>query len=192
MALGYLHQNYESQVVPYDDQATPVSLIGQKMLPIMAFNGTPMKESLDIIAKLDTENKLQVKNDLTSVENFIKAVNNPVHSLAMPYWIWTKEFTPSAREYFVKQKEAKRGPFRELVRKAETFQQELTPLFHSLKEKLSPYFESDRIRIQDIMISAHLWGLYVVPEFQFPYEIHSYLQKVKNECRFNYHQDYWS
>jgi glutaredoxin 2 len=192
MGLGFLQRDYDSQVLAYDDQSTPVSLIGQKMLPIMSFDGSPMKESLDIIAKLDVENKLQVKSDLSSAENFIKSVNNPVHSLAMPYWIWTKEFTPSAREYFVKQKEAKRGPFRELVKNAESFKQELTPLFMSLREKLSPYFESDRLRIQDIMISAHLWGLYVVPEFQFPPEIHSYLQKVKSDCSFNYHQDYWS
>lgn len=192
MALGFLQMPYESRIVPYDDQVTPVSLIGVKMLPVMSFDGVPMKESLDIIRKLDQENLLKLDTDLSSAEELIKSFNNPVHSLAMPYWIHTQEFTPTARAYFIKQKEAKRGPFSELVKKSETFKAELAELFSGLQSRLHPFFESDNIRIQDIVIAAHLWGLYIVPEFQFPEQIHQYLQKIKQECRFNYHQDYWS
>jgi glutaredoxin 2 len=192
MALGLLNLSYESRVLPYDDQTTPVSLIGVKMLPIMTFDGVPMKESLDIIARLDHEDRLSMKSDRTQAEDLIKEMNNPVHSLAMPYWIFTPEFTPSAKDYFLKQKEAKRGPFKDLVKSSQKFITELTPLFEKLSSQLSPYFGSDKLRIQDIMISAHLWGLYVVPEFQFPPTIHDYLQRVKKDCRFNYHQDYWS
>jgi glutaredoxin 2 len=192
MALGFLKMPYESRVLPYDDQETPVSLIGVKMLPVLSIDGTPMKESLDIIRKLDQENRLQGNSDLSAAENFLKEINNPVHSLAMPYWIYTQEFTASSRTYFLKQKEAKRGPFPELVKKAEVFKNELSGLLAKLQSQLHPYFESDSIRIQDIMIAAHLWGLYVVPEFQFPVPVHQYLQRIKQECRFNYHQDYWS
>ena len=192
MALGFLGLEYQSRVVPYDDQETPVKLTGVKMLPILSLNGKPMNESLDIIRALDQDNKLQSHVDKSSAENFIKAINNPVHSLAMPYWIHTPEFTDSARLYFLKQKEAKRGPFKDLVKKAPHFIEELAPLLKGLQERIHPYFESDRIRITDIMIAAHLWGLYVVPEFQFPEKIHDYLQRIKQDCRFNYHQDYWS
>ncbi len=192
MALGFMKMSYESRVVSYDDQETPVSLIGMKMLPILAIDGKPMKESLDIIRKLDLKNMLKGDSDLSAAENFIKEINNPVHSLAMPYWTHTPEFKPSARDYFIKQKEAKRGPFPELIKKSEEFKNELTGLFAKFQNSLRPYFESETLRIQDIMIAAHLWGLYVVPEFQFPKEIHQYLQNIKQECRFNYHQDYWS
>ncbi len=192
MGLGFLKIGYESRVVAYDDQKTPMDLIGVKMLPIMVSDGIPVRESLDIIRKFDQKNELKNDSDLSEAEAFIKAVNNPVHSLAMPYWISTPEFTPSSREYFIKQKEAKRGPFKELVAKSDTFTNELKPLFAELSGKLKPFFLSEKIRIQDIMIAAHLWGLYVVPEFQFPEEIHNYLQNVKRLTRFNYHQDYWS
>lgn len=192
MALGFLNLAWQSRVVPYDDQETPIALIGVKMLPVLAIDGKPMKESLDIIRELDKENKLQGHSDLSSAEAFIKEINNPVHSLAMPYWIHTPEFNESSRQYFLKQKEAKRGPFQELVKKGPQFIAELETLFKKLQGNVRPYFESDRMRIQDIMIAAHLWGLYVVPEFQFPEGIHQYLQRVKNECKFNYHQDYWS
>lgn len=192
MGLGFLNLGYESRVVAYDDQKTPVDLIGVKMLPIMVSDGIPVRESLDIIRKFDQKNELKNDSDLSQAEAFIKAVNNPVHSLAMPYWIFTQEFTPSAREYFIRQKEAKRGPFKDLVAKSDSFINELKPLLAELSMKLQPFFLSEKITIQDIMIAAHLWGLYVVPEFQFPEEIHKYLQNVKRLTRFNYHQDYWS
>ncbi len=192
MALGFLNLPYQSRVVAYDDQKTPVDLIGVKMLPILSIDGTPMKESLDIIRKLDMTDSLKNRTDISSAEIFIKSVNNPVHSLAMPYWIHTQEFTPSSREYFLKQKEAKRGPFKDLVAKAPEFIGELKPLLEQLKGQLKPFFQSGEMRIQDIMIAAHVWGLYVVPEFQFPNEVHQYLQNVKRNCRFKYHQDYWS
>ncbi|MES2528290.1 MAG: glutaredoxin 2 [Bdellovibrionota bacterium] len=192
MALGFLNLSYESRVVPYDDQKTPVDLIGVKMLPILAFDRVPMKESLDIIRKLDGKDLLKNSSDISSAESFTKSVNNAVHSLAMPHWIHTQEFTPTSRDYFLKQKEAKRGPFKDLIAKAPVFIEELKPLFENLTGQLNPFFQSDEMRIQDIMIAAHLWGLYVVPEFQFPDEIHQYLQNVKKKCRFNYHQDYWS
>lgn len=192
MALGHLSLPYESRVVAYDDQDTPVSLTGVKMLPILSAGGNAMNESLDIIRLLDTKNALKLDQSTVSVEAFIKSVNNPVHCLAMPYWIFTPEFTPSAREYFLKQKEAKRGPFKDLVKNSDKYKEELIPLFRELEQKLNPFFESDSLRIHDIMIAAHLWGLYVVPEFRFPERIHQYLQTVKQACRFNYHQDYWS
>lgn len=191
MGLGYLGLGYESRVVAYDDQETPERLTGVKMLPILSINGKPRNESLEIIRELDTGDRLKNHTDIGAAEAFIKSVNNPVHSLAMPYWIHTPEFSDSAREYFLKQKEAKRGPFPLLVQKADAFKAEIAPLLQDLSKKLSPYFESSELRIQDIMISAHLWGLYVVPEFQFPEVIHDYLQRVKAVCRFNYHQDFW-
>ncbi len=192
MALGFLNLSYESRVLAYDDQKTPIDLIGVKMLPILSINGVPMKESLDIIRKLDSGDSLRNSSDISAAESFIKSVNNAVHSLAMPQWIYTQEFTPSSREYFLKQKVAKRGPFKDLVARKSEFIAELKPCFEQLLSQLKPFFQSSEMRIQDIMIASHVWGLYLVPEFQFPDEIHQYLQNVKRNCRFNYHQDYWS
>lgn len=192
MALGYLKLPYESRPLAYDDVKTPTDLVGVKMLPILSFDGVPMRESLDIIRRLDSSHKLQGEQNLASAEAFIKSVNNAVHSLAMPYWIQTSEFTPSARAYFQKQKEEKRGPFKELVKKAQIFQEELVPKWNELESHLAPFYGSSSLTISDIMIAAHVWGLYVVPEFQFPEKIHQYLQSVKEKCQFNYHQDLWS
>jgi glutaredoxin 2 len=197
MALNYLNISYQSQVLNYDDEETPIKLTGKKMLPALSYNGTTMNESLDIIAFLDKQNILKVKEitssaDFAVFESYLNRLGDVVHSLAMPYWIFTPEFTPAAREYFQKKKEVKRGPFKELVKNQETFINKLQPLFKEMEEKLNPFYEGSAISLKDIMLASHLWGLYVVPEFQFPEKIHSYLKEVKKITHFNYHQDFWS
>ena len=54
MAAGFLNTSYESIVVPYDDEATPINLTGKKMLPIWVNDKRlAQNESLDIIKNLD-------------------------------------------------------------------------------------------------------------------------------------------
>lgn len=196
MTLGLLKLPYESIVVPYNDENTPVSLTGKKMLPIMSINGKAMNESLDIMAALDKANTLKVKETESSeaFKSFTGLLNNlgsNVHSLAMPYWIHTPEFDDASRAYFQKKKEEKRGPFKDLVRNRKQFEKPLMDDLNNLISELRPYFRSETFSIYDILLASHIWGLYIVPEFQFPEKVHAYLQNVKALCNFDYHQDYW-
>lgn len=195
LALGFLQISFESIVVPYDDEETPVKLTGKKMLPIMAFDdGTIMNESLDIIKKLDQNNLL--KNQLMDLyqEEFnalLDRIGKPVHNLCMPYWIWTPEFNQNSRNYFQKKKEVKRGPFAKLIHQKEEFIAELDLILANLENELKPFYKNDEMTILDIALAAHLWGMYIFPEFQFSPKIHNYLQKVKRQCAFEYHRDFW-
>lgn len=191
MAFGYLNKPYISKVLPYDDEATPMRLTGKKILPALEVDGKAMNESLDIIQLVDTEDKLY-KKPTEDLEKLLTLLGSPVHSLAMPYWIYTPEFTPSSREYFQKKKEVKRGPFKELVKNQKQYIEEISPLLKQVEDKLGPFYGSLEFTFDDILIAAHIWGLYVVPEFQFSPKMHQYLQNVKQICRFNYHQDFWS
>lgn len=195
MALGYLKLPYESIVLAYDDEKTPLSLTGKKMLPAFSDGSKTINESLDIIDLIDKENRFQLKNVIATdgfkkLDEFLSLIGNPIHSLAIPYWIFTAEFSPSAREYFQKKKEQKRGPFKDLLLNQSKFLDALNPLLKDLGNQLTPFYQSNTLTIFDILISSHLWGLYIVPEFQFDLKLHHYLQKVKQECRFNYHQDF--
>jgi glutaredoxin 2 len=197
LALGYLNIPYNSQVLRYDDESTPVQLTGKKMLPILKTKEGAINESLDIIELLDKENRLKISeiklnDEFVSLETLLNKMGNPIHSLAMPYWIYTPEFDEKSRAYFQTKKEIKRGPFKELVHRHEEFLAELNPLLSEIEKKLTPYYMSDSLGLYDILIAAHLWGLYIVPEFQFTEKVHEYLQKIKRDCRFNYHQDFWS
>jgi glutaredoxin 2 len=192
MASGFLEVPLESHVLSYDNEKTPLELTGVKMLPIAEINGSVLNESLDIIKLLDTENKLKsIEFDESKLAPLLSEIGSNVHSLAMPYWIWTPEFDQKSRQYFQQKKEKKRGPFSKLVHSQKTFIQGVNSTLQKIEAELCPFYQSKCLTIQDILIAAHLWGLFVVPEFQFSPKIYSYLMQVKDTCRFNYHEDFW-
>jgi glutaredoxin 2 len=196
MGLGLLGIKYQSMVTAYDDEKTPVDLTGKKMLPIVVYDdGRAQNESLNILKHEDKKDQLQwaaLHSHEKELNALLDKIGSLVHSLAMPYWIWTPEFTASSREYFQKKKEVKRGPFRELVKKQKSFAQDLEALLaRELTFELKPFFKSSTLTIMDIMIAAHLWGMYVVPEFQFSPPIHNYLQQIREFTHFDYHEDFW-
>lgn len=196
MALGFLDLNYQSIVVAYDDEKTPIELTGKKMLPILEMEGKAINESLDIIQLIDEENRLQTKDLIKTplfheIEKMLQELGSDVHSLAMPYWIYTPEFNQSSREYFQKKKEEKRGPFKELVKNREIFIKSLTEKLNKLENRLQNDFILEKFSVFDIMIASHLWGLYIVPEFQFSIKLNNYLQEIARLTSFNYHEDLW-
>lgn len=197
MALGFLNLKYTSKVLAYDDEVTPVKLTGKKMLPAFSHNETTINESLDIIDLIDTEKKLNVSqltnsNSFSELETLLNDLGSPLHSITMPYWIYTPEFNEESRKYFRIKKEQKRGPFSELVHNQQMYIEKLLPFLTQIENSLSPFYDSPELGLKDILISSHLWGLYIVPEFQFTEGMHKYLQAVKLKCHFNYHQDFWS
>lgn len=198
LVLGFLKIPFESVVIGYDDEKTPIELTGKKMLPIFKFDenfpGPKIQnESLDIIKRLDKNNFLKIEESqdkITKIDPLLDILAKDVHNLCMPYWIWTQEFTPSAREYFRTKKELKRGPFNKLMAQKETFLNSLNINLNELENKLTPFYESDELTILDIMIASHIWGMYIFPEFQFSKKMHDYLQNIKRLCHFEYHRDY--
>ncbi len=198
MALGFFQLPYESKVLSYDDEKTPLDLTGVKMLPIMDIDGHVLNESLEIIKKLDKDNSLHCdllndQDQMDFLEDLLNRLGKPIHNLAMPYWIYTKEFNETSRSYFQTKKEKKRGPFNDVAKKKENFLIELSPLLEEVEKSIGPFFLKQKdFGIFDIMIASHLWGLYVVPEFQFSPFLHRYLQMVKKVCQFDYHEDFWN
>ena len=196
MVLGHLNIPYQSTVLPYNDEKAPIALAGKKMLPIMEFpDGTLCNESLDIISKLDQNNQLDthsiINNEMHSLNQILSQIASPAHNLIMPYWIYTPEFDQNAREYFRGKKEEKKGPFHQLVQNRQLFTDQISQLLEKVSPQLSPYFRGQNFGLRDILMASHLWGLYIVPEFQFPPQIHDYLQSISQICRFNYHEDFW-
>lgn len=195
LSLGFLKINYESKVLPYNDEVTPVKLTGVKMLPIFeSENKTIQNESLDIIKTLDRENLIYKSITPEQIRNLTMILDNigsEIHSLCMPYWIWTPEFDDDSRAYFQKKKEVKRGPFKNIIQDKEKYLKSLHEKLLKIENELSQFYQGDTFSILDIMLASHLWGMYIFPEFQFSEKIHNYLQRVKKLCNFDYHEDYW-
>jgi len=194
MVLGFLNLPFESIVLPYDDEETPIRLAGKKMLPIMDFgDGFITNESLIIIEHLDKNDSLKtslLKGDLKiPIEEMLNELGHNIHSLCMPHFIETKEFNEKSREYFVKKKEAKRGPFKNLILNRDKFLEPLEEDLEILEEQLGPYFLGQEFSIFDILIASHLWGLYLLPDFSFSETLDAYLQEVKEICKFEYNKE---
>ena len=197
LAWGYLKIPYESIVLRYDDEETPKKLAGKKMLPIADIGGEVVNESLDILHRSDKDNQLGVaqvvsSNEFKEFEKLLGLLGEQIHNLTMPYWIFTPEFDEESREYFRTKKEIKRGPFEKLVQNKKKYQNELKQLISIVSAQLKPFYNSGEFSLYDILLASHLWGMYIVPEFQFPKEVHKYLQKVGSLCDFDYHGDYWN
>ncbi len=197
MGLGLLRLPWESFVVAYNDEKTPVDLTGVKMLPILVDDqGKAQNESLDILKQLDVNNRLNwpaYEASKEEIDSLLNAIGSPVHSLCMPYWIWTPEFNEESRAYFQKKKEVKRGPFKNLIHNKQKFIDELNILIEeTIEPNLEPFYKSSTLTVVDVMIAAHLWGMYLFPEYQFDPLIHQYLQEVKKAAHFNYHEDFWN
>lgn len=197
MALGYLDILYESKVLTYDDEQTPMVLCNKKMLPILEFSqGDEMNESLDIIARLDKDNALQMQllkdpGMKAFMDNFMEQLAEPINKLCMPYWVWSPEFDEKSRNYYMEQKIKETGPFYQLIQNKGEFLAVLPALLNEIEHQMEPFYKSQVFTIFDIMIASHLWGLYIFPEFQFSPILHRYLQVVKKLCKFNYHEDFW-
>lgn len=195
MAMGYLNLKYESVVLRYDDEATPINLTGKKMLPALTYKNKTINESLDIIALIDTDKKLNVdlyksSESFIEFEKMLSDIGSPVHSMTMPFWVYTPEFDEKSRSYFKHKKEVKRGPFSDLVKNQDLFLKKLEPMLQKIESELGPFYQSLEFRLLDILIAAHLWGLYIVPEFQFSEKMHRYLQEVKKITHFKYQKDF--
>lgn len=197
MALGLLNLKYESIVLPYDDESTPIELMGVKMLPIFEFpDKSVSNESLDIISALDKKNLLQNdsldESSLSEVNSLLSEIGSNVHSLCMPYWMWTPEFNEHSRKYFQDKKEVKRGPFFKLIQNKDEYISKLNITLDRFENDIDVFYKSETLTIKDIMIASHLWGMYIFPEFQFSEKVKNYLQLIAKQTNFNYHQDFWN
>ena len=86
MIFGLRGIGFEHIILANDDEATPIKLIGKKMVPILVKeNGDAMGESLDIVRYVDSLSDQQLDQNIRpDITQWLNTVRNYANHLAMP------------------------------------------------------------------------------------------------------------
>lgn len=196
MIFGFKKIPFKLICLLNDDEKTPISMIGVKMVPILETKKSHfMPESLDIVSYIDEQNGQPVvlwKEDKKLLA-WINKNSELCYELAMPRWVQAplKEFkTKGARDYFQKKKESYIGPFKNCLDNTkaliEEMQKELTILEAFFKKKQS-FFESS-LSVNDFHLFAFLRSLSIVKGLPFPEKVNHYCEKISKTTNIPLHQ----
>ncbi len=180
-----------------DDEKTPVSMIGAKMVPILEIEkGRFMPESLDIVSRVDEQNgppSVSWKEN-KKLLGWLDKNSELCYRLAMPRWAQAplEEFkTQKARDYFQKKKENYIGPFKNCLRDTKALiaeaKKELSALesFFDTKQK---FFE-DSLSVNDFHLFAFLRSLSIVQGLSFPEKTKHYSEAMSKNVGIPLHYD---
>ncbi|QEY25926.1 glutaredoxin 2 [Neisseria zalophi] len=185
MVAGFHHMNIENIILQNDDEATPISMIGAKQVPILQKDdGSYMGESLDIVRYLDEQaGKGRLNEDIrpeiqTWFDNVSKYVTRLVHPrdvlVDMPEFA-----TQSAIDYFVRKKEKNIGSFQENLDNTDEYMQKINADLAELEKWIvSPEGLNGTFSMEDILIFPILCILTIVRGLTFPTKTQAYIDRI--------------
>lgn len=185
MIFGLKNLSFELVVLANDDEATPIGLVGKKVVPILVKNdGTAMPESLDIVRYVDDNfgEKVLSEQVRPEIDEWVKTVGSYYNHLLSPRFVKMDlaEFnTQSAVDYFTKKKTEYVGDFQQNLDETATYLVRL----HQDLETLVPLIKSSQalkgeLSFEDIIVFPMLRNLTCVRDVQFPAEIVAYLENM--------------
>ena len=173
-----------------DDEETPISMINQKMVPILEKSpGQYMPESMDIIKYIDHTflPTMVIEKEDDSLLKLLDTVHMSYYSLVMPRWTecGMEEFkTPSAKKYFQNKKEKMIGDFSVALENTSTFKTEIENSLPTIAGKLhpeGPWYLGRQISWNDFHLFAFLRALSIVKDLSFPNTIKKYMDNCSKE-----------
>ncbi|GAC11139.1 glutaredoxin 2 [Paraglaciecola chathamensis S18K6] len=180
----------EITVLPSDDEATPISMIGVKACPILKKpDGSFMPESMDIVSyidQLDGSPLFSPSANRADLSAWLKDVNLLLKQLLYPRWITSpvEEFqTQAAVDYFVNKKTKELGPFSDALANSE----QLIKTLESQLERLAPMLHSEKrvneqLSIDDITLFGRLRGITLIKGLTIPAKISAYIDYFSATC----------
>lgn len=185
MVFGLKNLPLEMEMIANDDEATPVSLVGKKVVPILVKeDGTAMPESLDIVRYVDKQdgNPIITENIRPEVEAWAAKMSKVYNHLLLPRFVKLDlaEFEqPSAIEYFVNKKAEFIGDFIQNFEDSEQYIQAVEPLLQELGGLIkSENALNGELSLEDIIIFPMLRNLSCVKGVSFPQTVLDYTTKM--------------
>ncbi|GLE11242.1 hypothetical protein PINS_up023596 [Pythium insidiosum] len=191
--LGLKRIEHELAFLAFDDEATPIGLVGAKQAPILVRPGAgdALAESLDIVRLVDAsyggDPLLRPSAERPELDAWIKGSAADFNALVMPRVVRAPlpEFAQrSAREYFQEKKEKLLGPFPdalartpELIEKADAWLERLEPLLAS-----DAAVNADGVSYDDIDLFPRLRNLTIVRGITWPSKVRAYVDRYAEDA----------
>ena len=184
MIFGFKNHSLKIMTLLNDDEKTPVSMVGQKMVPVLEVAPNQfMSESLDIIRYIDEKDTPRISWEQNpSCQEWLSQTSSYLYPLTMPRWVKSSlgEFsTESARKYFQNKKELYIGSFKaaennssKLIKECETHLQELEILFKK------DFLKNDEWGESHFHLFAVLRALSVVKGLSLPSKVKNYMDSM--------------
>lgn len=199
MIFGLKNIDFKLVTLLNDDEETPISMIGQKMLPILEKeDGSFIPESLDIIDYIDDNyggKRSIIFESNDRLRNWISKASDYTYELCMPRWAKAdlEEFkTQGAIDYFTKKKEAYIGPFKDSLNNSQALingvNEHLMELDKALKNHNYPD-SNNYIIADDINLFATLRSLSIVKGIKYPAEVERYRQSMSKATKIPLHDN---
>lgn len=199
MAVGLHRLPVEMVYLLNDDEATPISLIGAKQVPILQKDdGSHMGESLDIVHYLQQyAGKAPLNVTIRpEVQAWFDRFGEYGNRLIMPRDVQLNlpEFaTQAAIDYFVTKKEANVGKFSDLLAQSDAYIARANQELAQLATLLSPsshYLNGTDLSLEDIIIFPLLRNLSMVRDVDYPAIVRDYVDFMAQESQINLYFDH--
>lgn len=185
MIFGLKNIPVEITVIANDDEDTPVSLVGKKVVPILVKkDGTAMPESLDIVRYVDANYGEKIISEIIrpEIEAWAAKLSKIYSHLLLPRFVklGLAEFEKqSAIDYFVQKKTEFIGDFAENLAQSEQYIQAVQPLLTELADLIkSENALNGELSLEDIIVFPMLRNLTCVKGVEFPKTVLDYLTNM--------------
>lgn len=190
MPFGIKNVPVELSVLLNDDEATPISMVGKKMCPILQKpDGSFMAESMDIvhyIDQLDGEPVFSATANREDLTTWLQSVNTLFKKLLYPRWITSPvgEFqTQGAIDYFVKKKSKELGSFSEALAHSEVLIKELEKALLLLEPMItSEQHVNQKLSVDDIDLFGRLRAITLIKGLIIPEKVRAYIDYFSITC----------
>lgn len=166
-----------------DDEAGPISMIGEKMVPILEESGRFMGESMDIVAHVEALGRPVLTGGTDpAIGEWLRQSSSALYRLFLPRAACAPfpEFvTTTARAYFVRRKEPSSGTFSSLLEDGTGGVAALNALLQTLEPLVrSPSAVTGTLSTDDIHLFAQLHSLSIIRGIIYPPRVEAYRQEM--------------
>lgn len=192
MIFGFTQTPVTEIFLLNDDEQTPISMIGKKMLPILVKeDGSFLPESLDIVHYIDGltgQPSVFRAPSAPEIKQWLDAAEPSLYRLVMPRNIQYSGFeefaTQSAKDYFQHNKEKFIGSFALAWAKTDEYLADLNQRLVNLEPMIkSAQAMHGELSEDDLHLFAFLRCLSLVKGVHYPAKVREYMQQISSASR---------